>query len=75
MKPESPEDRSRYHNYPAKPAVQVLEELLAKVCDLESIPMRCEGQWSGFLMAEDYKDKQTTTRYVCSLRAAVPMHY
>ena len=38
--PERPDDLMHYRNYPARPAVEVLEELVAKFRYLKWIPMR-----------------------------------
>jgi hypothetical protein len=40
VKPERPEDPMHYRNYPARPAIEFLEELIARFCDLEWIPVR-----------------------------------
>jgi len=42
-----------HRNYPARPAVEVLEELVAKFRDLEWIPVRVDGSWS-YMMTADF---------------------
>ncbi|KAF2850218.1 hypothetical protein T440DRAFT_518333 [Plenodomus tracheiphilus IPT5] len=41
--PDRSNERFHYRNYPARPAVEVLEELVSKFRDLEWIPMRYDG--------------------------------
>jgi hypothetical protein len=41
--PETPDNIIHYRNYPARSAVEVLEELVAKFRDLEWIAMRYNG--------------------------------
>ena len=53
---ERPDELMHYRNYPARPAVKVLEELIAKFRDLEWIPVRYDGGWPEILTAEHEKD-------------------
>ena len=43
--PERPDDNMHYRNYPARPALEALEELVAKFRNLDWIPMNYEGTW------------------------------
>lgn len=55
---ERPDDRMHYRNYPARPAVEVLEELVAKFRDLEWIPMRDDQGWPEILTAQHDEDEK-----------------
>jgi hypothetical protein len=57
VKCERPEDPTHYRNYSARPALDVLEELLAKFRDLEYIPMRYDQRGPQFLTAEEDADE------------------
>lgn len=65
VKPERPDDRSHYRNYPARPAVEVLEELVAKFRDLEWIPVRYDGGWPDILTAQ-YNESEDSPNVVWS---------
>jgi hypothetical protein len=49
VKPERSEHHMHYRNYPARPALEVLEDLVGKYRDLEWIPMRCDKGWPDIL--------------------------
>ncbi|KAI8940613.1 hypothetical protein NX059_001885 [Plenodomus lindquistii] len=53
INPERPDDSMHYRNYPPRPAIEVVEELVAKFRDLEWIPMRRDGTWPQILTVLD----------------------
>jgi hypothetical protein len=63
---ERPDDRTHHRNYPARPAVEVLEELVAKFRDLEWIPMRRDRGWPEILTAQDDVYEKTPNTVCCS---------
>lgn len=48
--PERPDDKMHYRNYPARPALEALEELVAKFRNLDWIPMNYEGTWPAIVV-------------------------
>ncbi|KAF2121006.1 hypothetical protein BDV96DRAFT_641643 [Lophiotrema nucula] len=60
---ERPDDRMHYRNYPARPAVEVLEELVAKFRDLEWVPVRYDGGWPDILTAQNDGDEEHPNVY------------
>jgi hypothetical protein len=65
VNPERPDDRMHYRNYLARPAVEVLEEVVAKFRDLEWIPVRYDGGWPDILTAQ-YDESENIPNAVCS---------
>jgi hypothetical protein len=57
INPERPDDPLHYRNYPARPAVDVLKELIAKFRNLEYIPMRYDGAGPQLLTAQADEDE------------------
>lgn len=57
LKVERPDNRMHYRNYPARPAIEVLEELVAKFRNLDWIPVAYEGGWPEILSNNPDDDK------------------
>jgi hypothetical protein len=66
LKAEIPDDRMHYRNYPARPAIEVLQELVARFRDLEWIPVNYEGGWPEIL-ANNPDDDVARQNAVCVL--------
>jgi hypothetical protein len=61
---ERPDDPMHHRNHPARPAVEVLDELVAKFRDLVWIPVRGDDTWPRIISAS-YAGYEERTIAVC----------